>query len=177
MLLAGFSGGSSLNMGEEYLLASIAVTVIGGTSVAGGRAEPLGIWGAALLLFLIVTMLNTFGLSAGVRLIATGVIIVTVIAIGGGRQDAVVSEHFQRARSLGRREGLVQRRQILRRQVRSAAARLALTWSGSLALGIATTPSCASTQASATWNGVAFSRSAMDWRAPLAGMRPCSIGL
>ena len=85
-LLAGFSGGSSLNMGEEYLLASIAVTVIGGTSVAGGRAEPLGIWGAALLLFLIVTMLNTFGLSAGVRLIATGVIIVTVIAIGGGRK-------------------------------------------------------------------------------------------
>ena len=86
VLLAGFSGGSSLNMGEEYLLASIAVTVIGGTSVAGGRAEPLGIWGAALLLFLIVTMLNTFGLSAGVRLIATGVIIVTVIAIGGGRK-------------------------------------------------------------------------------------------
>ena len=85
-LLAGFSGGSSLNMGEEYLLASIAVTVIGGTSVAGGRAEPLGIWGAALLLFLIVTMLNTFGLSAGVRLIATGVIIMTVIAIGGGRK-------------------------------------------------------------------------------------------
>jgi ribose transport system permease protein len=84
ILLAGFSGGSSLNMGEEYLLASIAVTVIGGTSVAGGRAEPLGIWGAALLLFLIVTMLNTFGLSAGVRLVATGLIIVTVIAIGGG---------------------------------------------------------------------------------------------
>ena len=83
-LLAGFSGGSSLNMGEEYLLASIAVTVIGGTSVAGGRAEPLGIWGAALLLFLIVTMLNTFGLSAGVRLVATGIIIVAVIAIGGG---------------------------------------------------------------------------------------------
>lgn len=58
--------------------------MIGGTSVAGGRAEPLGIWGAALLLFLIVTMLNTFGLSAGVRLVATGIIIVAVIAIGGG---------------------------------------------------------------------------------------------
>ena len=41
-----------------------------------------------MLLFLIVTMLNTFGLSAGVRLIATGVIIVTVIAIGGGRKAA-----------------------------------------------------------------------------------------
>ena len=34
--LAAFSGGAALNMGEEYLLASIAVVVIGGTSVAGG---------------------------------------------------------------------------------------------------------------------------------------------
>lgn len=83
VLLAGFSGGSSLDMGEEYLLASIAVTVIGGTNVAGGRAQPWGIWGAALLLFLIVTMLDTFALSAGVRMVVTGVIIMAVIAIAG----------------------------------------------------------------------------------------------
>lgn len=83
-LLAGFSGGASLSMGEEYLLASIAVTVIGGTEVAGGRAEPLGVWGAALLLFLVVTMLNSFDAGAGVRLVATGVIIMGVIAAGGG---------------------------------------------------------------------------------------------
>ena len=42
-LLAGFSGGASLNMGEEYLLASIAVVVIGGTSVAGGQGNVAGI--------------------------------------------------------------------------------------------------------------------------------------
>ena len=34
ILLSGFSGGAALNMGEEFLLASIAVVVIGGTSVA-----------------------------------------------------------------------------------------------------------------------------------------------
>ncbi|WP_249138883.1 ABC transporter permease [Actibacterium sp. MT2.3-13A] len=83
-VLAGFSGGASLNMGEEYLLASIAVVVIGGTSVAGGRANVPGIWGAALFMFLLVTMLNTFGASAGVRLIMTGLIIVAVITIAGG---------------------------------------------------------------------------------------------
>ena len=44
-LLSGFSGGASLNMGQEYLLASIAVVVIGGTSVAGGKANVPGIWG------------------------------------------------------------------------------------------------------------------------------------
>ena len=84
LVLSGFSGGASLNMGQEYLLASIAVVVIGGTSVAGGKANVPGIWGAALLMFLLVTMLNTFGASAGIRLIMTGLIIVAVITIAGG---------------------------------------------------------------------------------------------
>lgn len=87
-LLAGFSGGASLNMGQEYLLASIAVVVIGGTSVAGGKANVPGIWGAAMFMFLLVTMLNTFGASAGIRLILTGVIIVAVITIAGGDKPA-----------------------------------------------------------------------------------------
>ena len=82
--LAGFSGGSALNMGEEYLLASIAVVVIGGTSVAGGRANLPGVWGAALFMYLLVTMLNTFGVSAGVRLVMTGIIIIAVITVAGG---------------------------------------------------------------------------------------------
>lgn len=83
-LLSGFSGGASLNMGQEYLLGSIAVVVIGGTSVAGGKANVPGIWGAAMFMFLLVTMLNTFGASAGIRLIMTGLIIVSVITIAGG---------------------------------------------------------------------------------------------
>ena len=37
-LLAAFSGGASLDMGNEYLMASIAIVVIGGTSASGGRA-------------------------------------------------------------------------------------------------------------------------------------------
>jgi ribose transport system permease protein len=85
-LLAGFSGGASLNMGEEYLLASIAVVVIGGSSVAGGQSNVPGIWGAALFMYLLVTMLNTFGVGAGVRLVATGLIIITVITIAGGKK-------------------------------------------------------------------------------------------
>lgn len=86
-LLAGFSGGAALNMGEEYLLSSIAVVVIGGTSVAGGFANVPGLWGAALFLFLLVTMLNTFGASAGIRLVLTGLIIIGVIvAASGGRR-------------------------------------------------------------------------------------------
>jgi ribose transport system permease protein len=85
-LFSGFSGGSSLSMGEQYLLASIAVVVIGGTSVAGGSANLPGVWGAALFLFLVQSMLNTYQLSAGFRYLATGLIIVAVIAIAGGEK-------------------------------------------------------------------------------------------
>jgi ribose transport system permease protein len=78
-LVAGFSGGAALNMGAEYLLSSIAVVVIGGTSVNGGYANVPGLWGAAMFLFLLVTMLNTYGLGAGVRLVLTGLVIIAVI--------------------------------------------------------------------------------------------------
>lgn len=87
ILLSGFSGGAALNMGEEFLLASIAVVVIGGTSVAGGRTSVPGVWGAALFMYLLVTMLNTLGASAGVRLILTGLIIIAVIVIAGGDEQ------------------------------------------------------------------------------------------
>ena len=84
-VLSGFSGGASLNMGAEFLLASIAVVVIGGTSVAGGFANIPGLWGAALFMFLLVTMLNTFGVGAGIRLVMTGLIIIAVITLAGGK--------------------------------------------------------------------------------------------
>ena len=79
LLLSCFSGGAALNMGAEYLLTSIAVVVIGGTAVAGGYANLPGIWGASLFLFLVVSMLNTYGASAGIRLLLTGGIIIAVI--------------------------------------------------------------------------------------------------
>lgn len=87
-LVSGFSGGAALNMGAEYLLASIAVVVIGGTSVAGGFANLPGLWGAAMLLFLLVTMLNTYGFGAGIRMVLTGVIIIAVIAVASGRRPS-----------------------------------------------------------------------------------------
>ncbi|MCP8896189.1 ABC transporter permease [Shinella daejeonensis] len=85
-LLACFSGGAALNMGSEYLLMSIAVVVIGGTAVAGGDSNVPGIWGASLFMFLVVSMLNTYGLGAGIRLIMTGLIIISVILLAGGRK-------------------------------------------------------------------------------------------
>jgi ribose transport system permease protein len=86
-LLAGYFRGANVDIGNEYLLSSIAVVVIGGTSVAGGKANVPGVWGGALFLVLLLTMLNTFGVSAGVRLLLTGLIIVAVITAAGGRRS------------------------------------------------------------------------------------------
>jgi ribose transport system permease protein len=87
-LLAGYFRGANVDIGNEYLLLSIAVVVIGGTSVAGGRANVAGVWGGALFMVLLQTMLNTYGVSAGVRLLLTGLIIVAVITAAGGNQPA-----------------------------------------------------------------------------------------
>ena len=90
ILLASFSGGAALDMGREYLLSSIAVVVIGGTAVAGGRASVTGVWSASLFLFLLVSMLDSFGIGAGGRTVLTGLIIIAVVAAasGGNRSSA-----------------------------------------------------------------------------------------
>ncbi len=84
-LMASFSGGAALDMGKEYLLMSIAVVVIGGSSVAGGDSNVPGIWGASLFMYLVVTMLNTYGLQSGARQILTGIIIISVILAASGK--------------------------------------------------------------------------------------------
>jgi len=88
VLLAAYSGGASLNMADEFMLMSIAVVVLGGTNMAGGRATVTGVWSASLFLYLIVTMLNVFGVSAGLRYVITGLIIIGVLAVSKGNKVA-----------------------------------------------------------------------------------------
>lgn len=85
-LLASFSGGAALNMGTEYMLMSIAVVVIGGSSIAGGNSNVPGVWGAALFMFLVVSMLNSYGAGAGVRNVLTGTIIIAIVIAASTRR-------------------------------------------------------------------------------------------
>lgn len=85
-LLASFTGGATLGMGGEYQSNSIAVVVVGGTSIAGGDSNVQGIIGASILLYLITNFLNIIGLGASYRSIVTGVVIVGIIlATGRGK--------------------------------------------------------------------------------------------
>lgn len=86
-LLASFSGGAALNMGAEYLLMSIAVVVIGGSSIAGGNSNVPGVLGAALFMFLVVSMLNSYGAGAGVKNVLTGAIIIAIVIAASARRS------------------------------------------------------------------------------------------
>lgn len=88
-LLASFSGGAALNMGQEYLLMSIAVVVIGGTSIAGGNSNVPGVWGASIFMFLVVSMLNSYGLGAGIRMMLTGLIIIGIVVAASTRRTRI----------------------------------------------------------------------------------------
>ena len=81
VMVAGLSGQSYLGMGDPYLLLSVAVVALGGASFAGGRGNFLGTLGGALLLSLLTTLLTTFHLSEGMKVVIQGaVILLAVIA-------------------------------------------------------------------------------------------------
>lgn len=83
LLLAAVSGGAALDMGVEYMLISVAVVVIGGTQVTGGKAAVAGVWGASMFLFLTNAMLNALGAGAGGRSIVYGLLIIGVVVASG----------------------------------------------------------------------------------------------
>ncbi len=85
ILLSAFGGGVTLGMGHEYLLNSIAVPVIGGTSIAGGDGNIPGILGASMLLLLILYLFNIIGVSVGLRYVFTGIVILAIIFAGSTR--------------------------------------------------------------------------------------------
>jgi ribose transport system permease protein len=79
VLLAGFSGQASLGMGDEYLLPSIAVVVVGGALITGGRGHYLGILGGVLLLTALQTFLAGTTLPYATRIILFGLVVLAAV--------------------------------------------------------------------------------------------------
>ncbi len=81
-LLTGFAGQASLGMGDQYLLPSIAVVVIGGALITGGRGHYLGMLGGVLLLTSLQTLLAGTTLPYATRAILFGLVVLgAVIAL------------------------------------------------------------------------------------------------
>ena len=79
VMLTGFSGQASLGMGDDYLLPSIAVVVVGGTLITGGRGHYLGMLGGALLLTALQTLLDGTNLPHAVRDIIFGLVVLGAV--------------------------------------------------------------------------------------------------
>ncbi|HEX4768372.1 MAG TPA: ABC transporter permease [Lichenihabitans sp.] len=78
-LLSGFSGQASLGMGDEYLLPSIAVVVVGGALITGGRGSYVGMIGGVLLLTALQTLLAGTTLPYAIRAILFGAVVLSAV--------------------------------------------------------------------------------------------------
>lgn len=81
ILYAGFSGASFLGMGDQFVLPAIAAVVLGGTSILGGRGSYLGTIIGAFFLTVLTTVLSIVNLSAGVRNIIYGLVIIGAVLL------------------------------------------------------------------------------------------------
>jgi len=79
VMLTGFAGQASLGMGDQYLLPSVAVVVVGGTLITGGRGHYLGMLGGVLLLTALQTLLDGTTLPFAVRDILFGAVVLSAV--------------------------------------------------------------------------------------------------
>jgi ribose transport system permease protein len=99
LLLGAYVGGAFLEMGQSYLLQSIAAVVVGGTLIFGGSATALGTFIASILLILIVTTMQILGLPPGTQDMVQGVVVILVLALAG-RDFAARALRSRRAETL-----------------------------------------------------------------------------
>jgi 5-methylthioadenosine/S-adenosylhomocysteine deaminase len=88
-------------IGSTFALASITAAVLGGASLAGGRATFVGSSVAAILLALILTVLPYLGLSnSDGQMIIGALVIVGIILFQAGDIKELVKRNYKRARRL-----------------------------------------------------------------------------
>jgi len=87
ILLVGFSGMSSLNVGNGFEFQSISAAVLGGVALTGGRGSVFGATAGALALQLVFRLLNLLSLPLPFRLTVQGLIILGAVAVGSVRRS------------------------------------------------------------------------------------------
>ncbi|GJH27004.1 ABC transporter permease [Caballeronia novacaledonica] len=79
VMLSGFTGQAFNDMGDPYLLTSIAVVVVGGTLMTGGRGNYAGMFGGALMLTALATLLSGSTLPPAARSIVYGAVVLAAV--------------------------------------------------------------------------------------------------
>jgi ribose transport system permease protein len=76
-----------LQLGNPYILPSVASVVVGGTQLAGGQGSYMGTMSGAIVLTLIDSLLRTVQLPEAARNIAQGVILLLLLAVYGRQRN------------------------------------------------------------------------------------------
>lgn len=90
LILAAYIGTGSLTLGNDYMLNSIAATILGGTPFEGGRGSLVGSILGSLFLLVVFGMLTVLHMAASGQDITQGFVIILAILLyrlreGGGR--------------------------------------------------------------------------------------------
>ena len=80
LLISGLTNVASVTLADSYVLPSVAASVIGGTSILGGRGGYGGTIVGALILTVLSSLLTALGYPEAVRQVLYGTIIVAVAA-------------------------------------------------------------------------------------------------
>lgn len=83
ILLAGFSGGASMDIGNPYLFSTITAVVVGGTSLLGGAGTYARTIAGVLLTTMFTTLLVGLKVGANMQQVMLGVAILVLITVYG----------------------------------------------------------------------------------------------
>lgn len=83
VMLLGYGAGADLNVGNSWLLPSIAAVVVGGSSIKGGAGSYAGTVGAVVLLTILSIGIGATGISEGFKQVVYGAVI--LFALLGAR--------------------------------------------------------------------------------------------
>ena len=83
VLLDGFVGAPTANVGSPYLFTSLTAVMVGGTSLVGGRGDYSRTVLGALIVELITTLLVSKGASAGLQQLLFGLLVLGFVGLYG----------------------------------------------------------------------------------------------
>ncbi len=96
MFLSGLMNSGDPLVGEPYILNSIAVAVIGGTSLSGGTGGVVGIIGGAYIFQLLNNILNLLAVSTFYQYVAKGLVLIAALAITSSGAGIRLGSTFRR---------------------------------------------------------------------------------
>jgi ribose transport system permease protein len=95
MFLSAWMFSADPLVGEPYILNSIAVAVIAGTSLMGGRGGVIGIIGGAYIFQLLSNILNLLAISTFYQFVAKGLVLILALALTSSQASSHLIAQFK----------------------------------------------------------------------------------